>query len=125
MSVDLTKLDPLLVGKMNQVLDAMRILGHPMKPVQGWRSAEYQNGLYRQGRDLPGKIVTDADGYKVLSNHQSGRAVDCAFDSLVPFAETHPWSLYGACAEAVGLVWGGGNKAGWHGQDRPHIQLPK
>ena len=121
--VDRSKLDAELLLRVDRVLAAMAALGHPMKIVQGFRTAEEQAKLYAQGRTAPGKVVTDADGVKVLSNHQSGKAVDCAFDSVVPFAETHPWSLYGACAEAVGLVWGGGTKHGWHGQDRPHVQL--
>ena len=50
---------------------------------QGVRTAEYQNSLYQQGRTIPGKILTNADGYKIKSNHQVksdglGHAVDIA-----------------------------------------------
>jgi hypothetical protein len=123
-------LHPDLVAKINRVLAGMSAIGFPMKIVQGLRTVEEQQKLYAQGRTITGKIVTDADGVKVRSNHQAGpdglgRAVDCAFLGSDPFSDSLPWSLYGAACEAVGLVWGGGTKAGWHGQDRPHAQLPK
>lgn len=38
--------------------------------VQGVRTAEEQNELYKQGRSKPGSIVTHKDGYKNKSNHQ-------------------------------------------------------
>jgi peptidoglycan LD-endopeptidase CwlK len=46
--------------------------------VSGHRSVEEQFELYRQGRDLPGKIVTYRDGYQRMSNHNylPSRAVD-------------------------------------------------
>lgn len=44
----------------------------------GYRNAVQQNMLYKKGRELPGKIVTNCDGYKKLSKHQSGNAFDIA-----------------------------------------------
>ena len=125
-------LHPELLTKIDGVLTAMLLKGSPMKIVQGLRTTEQQHQLWLQGRDPnhPGPIVTHADGVKVRSNHQAdpidglGRAVDCAFLGGEPFSEKHPWSVYGATCEAAGLVWGGGHTHGWHGQDRPHAQLP-
>ena len=58
------------------------------------------------------KHQPQADGF--------GHAVDCAFKGTDPFAETHPWALYGAMVEALGLTWGGR----WqHPVDRPHAEL--
>lgn len=36
----------------------------------GIRSDKEQNKLYQKGRSLPGKIITNCDGYKYKSNHQ-------------------------------------------------------
>lgn len=38
--------------------------------TQGVRSAAYQHELYQQGRTKPGRIITNADGYRRKSNHQ-------------------------------------------------------
>jgi len=127
---DIAGLHPTLVFRVQKVLNAMTALGFPMRIVQGRRTTVEQAVLYTQGRTTPGAIVTKADGILVRSNHQAspvdglGHAVDCGFAGLDPFGETQPWAAYGACCEAVGLVWGGGTKHGWHGQDRPHVQLP-
>jgi peptidoglycan L-alanyl-D-glutamate endopeptidase CwlK len=118
-------LHPELVRKVNQILAAMDALGFPMKVVQALRSAEEQAALFAQGRTTDGKIVTNADGYNIKSNHQRhddgyGHAADLAFAGPDPFAESHPWSLYGNMVLAVGLVWGG-NWAKF--PDRPHCEL--
>lgn len=125
-------LNPALLEKVDRVLAAMSALGHPMKIVQGLRTVQEQQALFAQGRTLPGKRVTKCDGVVNKSNHQAaadglGHAVDCAFvdDKATPEDETwsdkSPWAVYGACARAVGLKWGGD----WADPDRPHIELPK
>ena len=122
-------LHPELLSRILRVLDAMQALGFPMRVVQGVRTNAQQQALFAQGRTAPGKVVTDADGILHRSNHQPGlqdglgHAVDCAFATGDPFGESQPWAAYGACCEAVGLMWGGGHTHGWHGQDRPHAQL--
>lgn len=123
--MDLTKLHPTLLIKINQVLAAMDVLGFPMKIVQGVRTVEQQQELYAKGRTTKGPVVTNADGVIKKSNHQVksdgyGYAVDCAFMGPEPFAESHPWDLYGACIRAVGLTWGGDWKSF---VDRPHAEL--
>lgn len=119
-------LHPRLLEKLDTVLAAMKTLGYPMKIVQGVRTTEQQQALYAQGRTAPGKIVTNCDGVKNKSNHQPkadgfGYAADCAFEGPEPFGENLPWRAYGACAVAVGLVWGGDWKAPL--VDRPHVEL--
>lgn len=125
---DLTGVHPVLADGVNRVLDAMRALGFPMFVTEGVRTLERQRALYEQGRSQPGPIVTNADGIRKRSNHQVhegdgyGHAVDCAFSGPEPFGEHQPWAAYGACAEAIGLRWGGA----WQGSlvDRPHVELP-
>ncbi len=136
MASKLDGLHPKLVEKLQRLIAAMTALGYPMQIVQGLRTAEYQQGLYAQGRTKPGKIVTNCDGIKLKSNHQAasdgfGHAADLAFvdDPRTPANETWNEELwqrvgpaYGACAKAVGLVWGGDWKSI---VDRPHVELPK
>jgi peptidoglycan L-alanyl-D-glutamate endopeptidase CwlK len=120
---------PDLRSKVELILTAMEALGFPMVVVEGVRSAERQQGLYAKGRTAPGPIVTHVDGVRKRSNHQIkadgfGHAVDCAFlkDGRVSWDTKHPWKLYGAMAETLGLVWGGK----WAKLvDMPHVELPK
>jgi peptidoglycan L-alanyl-D-glutamate endopeptidase CwlK len=113
-------LNPELITKVRGVLDKMTELGHPMKVVQGFRSVAQQQALYAQGRTKPGKRVTNADGVRVKSNHQSGNAVDCAFLVNGKVSWEGPWDLFGSTAESFGLKWGGRWKTL---VDRPHLEL--
>lgn len=111
------------------VLNAMAALKTPMFVSAALRTQAEQVALYAQGRTAPGAIVTYDDGVKTVSKHQSGHAVDCAFlvdgpdhDGVLTtptWDESRPWAAYGACAEAVGLHWGGRFKMG----DMPHVEL--
>ena len=116
---------PVLRAKIEMIMVAMRAIGHPVVPVQGVRTAEYQHKLWQQGRETPGDIVTDKDGYTSKSNHQVkddgfGHAVDCCFEGPEPWGEHQPWDAYGALREALGLAWGGRWK---RPHDRPHLEL--
>jgi len=46
------------------------------KITYGFRTVEQQQKLYAQGRTDPGNIVTNKDGIKKKSKHQTGLAVD-------------------------------------------------
>lgn len=120
----LTGLEPAFAAKVRRVLAAMAALGFPMVAYDGKRTTERQAALYAQGRATPGAIVTHADGTVKRSRHQDGVAVDCAFQAPRGDGWTltwdGPWAAYGACGEAVGLVWGGR----WVGLvDRPHLEM--
>lgn len=115
---------PKLLKGVQQILEAMRVLGFPMKAHEGLRTEARQAELYAQGRTAPGAIVTNCDGVTHRSHHQPqadglGHAVDCVFDTETPFEG--PWPLYGAAAEALGYLWGGRFAKL---VDRPHIELP-
>jgi peptidoglycan LD-endopeptidase CwlK len=118
---------PDLVTKITKVHQAMGILGFPMIVTDGLRTDIEQAALYAKGRTTPGKIVTNADGVKNKSNHQAkadgfGHAVDSCFmvNGKPSWDEKLPWNTFGACAKAVGLVWGGD----WKFKDKPHVELP-
>ena len=51
--------------------ELMKISPYDFSITQGVRTAVEQNKLYQQGRTVPGKIVTNCDGYKIKSNHQT------------------------------------------------------
>lgn len=130
MPIKKSEVHPVLLRKIGLVINAMTALGLPMKVTDGVRTAEVQHALYLIGREKPGKVVTNADGYKVVSNHQPkadnyGYAVDCCF--LVNGQPTWEvpdsyWEAYGALCKAVGLRWGI-KINGWI--DRPHAELPE
>lgn len=62
--------------KCKQFIEECAKNGIEIKIIQTLRDSEYQASLYAQGRTLPGKKVTNCDGYKNKSNHQSGKAWD-------------------------------------------------
>ena len=92
--------------------------GHPSDA--GVRTAERQNELFRAGK-------SKADGYKKLSNHQSGKALDFyAFVDGHATWDTEPLAMVAAAflqaASILGyqLEWGGLWKSF---KDMPHVQL--
>lgn len=120
----LSGLHPRLIQQVQKLQEALRSLGFPMRVTEGLRSDERQIALYAQGRTTPGPIVTNCDGATHRSRHQLqvdgyGHAADLCWDGDAPFEG--PWAVYGAAAEALGLVWGGRfTKL----IDRPHVELP-
>jgi peptidoglycan L-alanyl-D-glutamate endopeptidase CwlK len=105
-------------------------LSHGIKIVivQGTRTLAEQDVLYRQGRTLPGRIVTNAHGGH--SYHNFGLAYDIALavpngtlswdmqedmngDNISDFLEAGEWG------EQCGLQWGGRFKTIL---DMPHFQ---
>jgi peptidoglycan L-alanyl-D-glutamate endopeptidase CwlK len=127
---NLSHLYPAFEAKVVLVLADMNayaskhMLGYSWAVNEGFRTAEYQQMLYQQGRTRAGQIVTYRDGIHKRSNHQSSLAAD-----LVPkhgwewdwsVANQH-WDYLGHCARAHGLKWGGD----WDKPDRPHIEWPE
>lgn len=66
----LKKLEGLHPNLQNFFMELIKISPYDFSITQGIRTAEEQNKLYQQGRTVPGKIVTNCDGYKLKSNHQ-------------------------------------------------------
>lgn len=60
----------------NEFIKQCTIAGINLSIIQTLRDTEYQHMLYLQGRSTPGKIVTNCDGIKNKSRHQSGNAWD-------------------------------------------------
>lgn len=100
-----------------RLAEAALNLGRPIFMVEGWRSPARQDALYAQGRTTSGSVVTNARAWQ--SWHQTGRAVDFAFQHGSPFAPDHPWEHLGQMGELLGFEWGGR----WRKPDRPHLQM--
>lgn len=103
-----------------------------VKILGGSRTYEEQDSLYAQGRDAPGRIVTNAKGG--FSNHNFAIAWDVGVfvggeyydgsDRDPARARAEEQTYIGLSmiekANVIGLEWGGD----WHGiTDNPHYQL--
>jgi peptidoglycan L-alanyl-D-glutamate endopeptidase CwlK len=126
-------IQPILIDILKAaIVDSPYDFGIPQ--FGGLRTAEDQNMLYQKGRDLPGKIVTNVDGYNKLSNHQpkEGEVLGNAFDIYAYVERKASWKKVHleAIAEhikkvaldefCVVLTWGGD----WtRFRDLPHYQL--
>lgn len=86
----LAKLEGVHPRLVDVIKEAIKQSPYDFVIVQGLRSAEYQNKLYKQGRSTKGSIVTNCDGYIKKSNHQAksdgyGYAIDFAiYDKTKP-----------------------------------------
>lgn len=124
---------PALVRVIHEAITATPV---DFTVVHGVRTTEEQQALYAQGRTAPGPKVTNADGVRKRSNHQTkadgfGYAVD-----LYPYYDgsvqvNAPRHMFEAVAEHIKLiaedldaeiVWGGD----WRSfPDAPHFELIK
>ena len=96
----------------------------------GYRTPERQNELYQQGRTILGKKVTNTDGYKKKSYHQTGLAVDIygyvegkatwnkqILESIARHLQAVALDRYD-----ITLEWGGDFK---NFKDMPHFQIQR
>jgi len=104
--------------------------GHEARLVSGYRTPEHQFALYRQGRIFQngswkrtGKIVTNLDGLKKRSRHNSlpATAFDIGIFKDGTYLQDSP--LYGLVSTGTrfGLDWGGHWKKF---KDKPHLEIP-
>ncbi len=93
----------------------------------GFRTKQEQQSLYAQGRTKPGNIVTNCDGVKKKSYHQTGKAID-----FIPYPfngdwnDVAPFKKVGDELVRVGKALGyncsyGGNWTSF--KDWPHFQI--
>jgi peptidoglycan LD-endopeptidase CwlK len=118
MAVDLKNIKPELKKKMEMAQRAWSAAGLNVIITQGYRTPEYQNSLYAQGRTKPGKIITNATGRTSL--HCQGKAFDVAFIDGKKVTYNGDWKKLGELGIKCGLDWGGA----WKGfVDKPHFQI--
>lgn len=114
----LEPLAPRFVEALEDVVAAMRILGHDPWIFETLRTPARQAALYARGRTVPGRIVTKASSH-LRSWHGHGLAADIICRDTHWNATSAFWSDLGRACRTVGLTWGGD----WRQfPDRPHVQ---
>ena len=125
----LKKLEGLHPNLQNFFKELIKISPYDFSITQGVRTAEEQNKLYQQGRTIPGKIVTNCDGYKIKSNHQTkDDGLGYAGDIAVLIKNRVTWNENYYCEVAnsarflmqkYNVEWGGDWK---NFKDLPHFE---
>ena len=120
--INRTKLHPWLDQKLTVLLKKCAKKGIYLIITEGFRTKEYQDGLYAQGRTKPGKIVTNAKGSTYSSQHMWGIAFDIAINDSKLLYDTVTIKKVAKIANKIGLGWGGD----WTSiVDTPHFYLKK
>ena len=126
----LIELHPVVREAAEQLIINSYSRGVPIIITQGYRSIEYQNQLYAQGRTIKGSIVTNAKGGS--SYHNYGLAIDFALLSSDgkqvnwdtkcdgDADQTSDWIEVVQEAKKLGFEWGGEFKTI---VDYPHFQI--
>lgn len=120
--IDRSKLHPWLDQKLTVLLRKCAKKGIYLIITEGFRSKEYQDSLYAQGRTKPGKIVTNAKGSTYSSQHMWGVAFDIAINDSKLLYDAATIRKVAVIAKGIGLGWGGDWKSI---VDTPHFYLPK
>lgn len=116
----LARVHPELAWRVENLAEALATDRVLIQVDAGIRTSEQQDALYAKGRTLPGREVTNAQGYQ--SNHVIGCAVDVFVEDVDTGAPdwnaSHPaWQRIVALAPQFGLRDG----KSWH--DLPHLEL--
>ena len=151
MSKRIEDLTPSAQAKYSLFAGLLQIAGIAFTVVYTLRSTAEQQALFAQGRhDLSSVnalraeaglkpigasdnvVVTNCDGVRNVSNHQTGNAFDLTFADASgnPYWPTDPekWKELGRIGKVAGLAWGGDftpldkNGLGW---DTDHFELAK
>jgi peptidoglycan L-alanyl-D-glutamate endopeptidase CwlK len=124
MSRSLQDLHPLIAAKANELQEECdKLLGIKIIITSTLRTFTEQAALYAQGRNLPGKIVTNAKSGESIHNY--GLAFDFAImkDGKVDWDDIPSYKKVGEQGEDLGLQWGGRFKVAKDTFDYPHLQL--
>jgi len=118
-SRDISELHPTLQRGARELISRMNAQGFPVGISSTYRSIEYQNHLFEQGRSRPGQIVTNARGGQSIHNYR------LAFDIFKnvrgqEFSNARFFDVAGRIWQEMGGVWGGS----WVSfPDRPHFEF--
>lgn len=119
---DISKLNPIAYEACKLFLKKCEEQGFKVGVCETIRTAEYQNELYQQGRTKKGSIITNCDGYKNKSVHQSGFAFDIFQNIKGKEWESSFYDKVCKIAKNMGLECG----HYWSSfKDSPHIEVPK
>jgi peptidoglycan L-alanyl-D-glutamate endopeptidase CwlK len=114
---DLNELHPYVKTLAERLIAECKKSGIDIIVTQTYRSMEYQQQLYNQGRTTPGKIVTNCrPGW---SPHNYRLAFDVCINSKTDPYNEKLLDKVGAIGEKIGLTWGGHFKSF---VDKPHFE---
>lgn len=94
------KADPRLALRLSLFMARMTLLGHDVAVHQLFRTPHEQEQMYRQGRDLPGRIITDARAWQ--SAHCAtinGTPAAQAFDVAIRRGQLITWDMNDTTAQ--------------------------
>jgi len=118
-SRDITQLHRTLQRGVNELKRRMQVLGYPVLVTETYRTTEYQNKLYAQGRTTSGKTITNAKGGQ--SMHEYRLAFDiCKNVKGQEYNDNNFFSTAGRIWTEMGGEWGGSWKSF---VDKPHFQF--
>ena len=110
-------------GKCKEFLSECEKAALKILVISTLRDAEYQATLYAQGRTKPGGIITNCDGVKNKSYHQSGNAWDAV---PVDSKGTILWNDSKKFKQMADIAVSLGITAGYYFKslkDSPHFQI--
>ena len=144
MSVKISDLMPDVASAAQNGIDALNRFGIPYAVTSTLRTVDEQAALFAQGRESLDRVnalrktanmypiggsentytVTNADGVKHKSNHQSGRALDVVplnsqASPVWPGKEDPRWKQISDIMKGQGFKWGGD----WDSPDLPHYEM--
>lgn len=120
--IDTDLIHPWLKYKMTNLIRKCNEQGIGLIITEGFRTVDYQDSLYAQGRTKPGKKVTYAKGSDYQSQHQWGIAFDVAINDSKHLYDVNYLKKVATIAKTCGLAWGGDWK---DFKDYPHFYIDK
>lgn len=108
--------------KCLQFLNECELAEIDVKIIQTLRDEEYQASLYAIGRTIPGKKVTNCDGKRKKSYHQTGKAWDAVplTNGKIDWDDKESFKKMAEIAKKLGIT------AGYYFKglpDSPHFQI--
>lgn len=116
---DITELCPTLERGAREFLKRCEAAGLKVLITQTYRSKEYQDSLYAQGRTAAGSIVTNCKGGQSPHNYRIAFDI-CKNVKGQEYSDNNFFKQCGAIWKAMGGVWGGDFKSL---VDMPHFEF--
>ena len=118
--MNLNELHPYVKHLTEKLIDECKKQNINIAIVQGYRTIEYQNELYAQGRTKPGNIVTKAKGGQSIHNYRL--AIDFApiINGKIDWNNINIFKKVGKIGLSIGFDVYGGDWTSF--KDYPHLQ---